>query len=592
MSSAADLLRVLVVDDIAASRQALCDLVSGLGHCALSADSGEAALRQVEQETPDLVLLDLLMPGLDGFEVTQRLRRLAPQRWIPIIVTSGLQGEQPFIKALEAGADDYLARPVEPALLAAKLRHYARVLRLQAQTQRLVQRQRDILDNILDPVVTLDEGGRITDFNQAAIALRDAQGRAISVGAACEPFVGVGLPALLEQRQLQLRREGGDSYSAALGLSEWQDGGQRHYTLVMRDLTEQQRIERMKDEFLATVSHELRTPLTSVLGALSLLAAGTVAELPAAARPLAEMARRNGQRLSRLIDDMLDLTKLEGGQLMLQQRVQPMAPLLQEAVAANRAYAVSAGIELTALGLETPGLPEVRLDAERLQQVLSNLLSNAIKHSPAGGRVELILEGSAQAILIKVRDYGPGIPPVFRARMFEKFSQADGTDRRAQEGTGLGLYITRQFVERMGGRIWSEDPEGGGALFCVSFPAAAGQPQPPLLLHVDRSWEARDRIARWLGPAWRVEGVADLKQAEALLERAQVCIADPQGQGSADTFCQSLKRVLKGRPLLLLSDSLDADFCRAMDLHWLRASECSSHQLLETLRHLSPGAKL
>jgi len=591
MSAAPSSLEVLVVDDIDASRQAVCELVEALGHRAVGAASGLAALQQVQRQPPDLVLLDLLMPGLDGFEVTGRIQALSPQRWLPVIVTSGLQGEEPFIRALEAGADDYLERPVNPALLGAKLRHYARVLELQSRSMRLVQLQRDTLDNILDPVITLGMDGRVEDFNQAAMALRDAQDRPLATGMGCASLFDRPLSELLECRALEVSRGGSDRFTAALGLSEWRERGRSHYTLVLRDLSEQQRIDRMKDEFLAAVSHELRTPLTAVLGSLSLLAAGKAGALPESARPLAEMARRNGQRLSRLIDDMLDLTKLEGGQLALQQRVQALGPLLQEALTTHRAYAEAADVRLQGLGLEATGLPEVRVDSERLQQVLANLLSNAVKHSPPGAVVELGLSASAQGCRIQVRDYGSGIAPGFQARMFEKFSQADGSDRRAKGGTGLGLYITRQFVERMGGRIWAEQPDGPGACFCVEFPAAsAGAVREALLLHVSRDWSIRERLSRWLGPLWRVDSAADLDQARALVarERPALCIADPQAQGAADEFCLGLQSLLPGCPLLLLSDSVNAEFCRGLGLPWLPLSQVGEQALLAAIRQQMP----
>ena len=319
-------LQVLVVDDILASRRELCALVTELGHAAVGVDSGEAALARLQHSLPDLVLLDLLMPGLDGFEVTRRMRALTGERWLPVVVTSSLHGEQHFIHALENGADDCLSRPVNPALLAAKLRHYGRVLGLQSRLSNLARRQRDMLDNMLDPVLTLDAYGRIEALNRAALTLADTAGRPVASGADCAAVLGLSLPDLRVGRECQLQRRSGAVFPAGIGLTEWRDEGRSHYTLVLRDLTEQRAVERMKDEFLATVSHEPRTPLTSVLGALGLLAGGAASVLPAAALPLAEVAQRNGGRLSRLIDDVLDLTKLEGDRLVLHLRPLTLTP--------------------------------------------------------------------------------------------------------------------------------------------------------------------------------------------------------------------------------------------------------------------------
>jgi signal transduction histidine kinase len=564
-------LEILVVDDILASRRALCALVIELGHTAIGADSGLAALARVRDRTPDLVLLDLLMPDLDGFEVSRRMRRLTGGRWLPVIVTSSLQGEEHFIHALESGADDYLSRPVNPALLAAKLRHYGRVLGLQDKLSTLAHRQQLTLDNILDPVITVSDKGEVEEFNLAAQSLVDHDGQPLAPGMACQALFGVDAATLLNQRECRLRRRDSGEFSAEIGFGRWFDHDREHVTLVLRDLTERRQVERMKDEFLATVSHELRTPLTSVMGALGLLAGGAAGALPAAALTLAEVARRNGERLGRLIDDILDLTKLEGDRLVLHLRAQPLAPLLREAIAANQAYASRAGVTLVAEGIDI-ATGDIALDADRFLQVMANLLSNAIKHSPAGESVRLVLAASPQGCRISVRDRGPGIDPQFRARMFDKFSQADGSDRRAMGGTGLGLYITRMLVERMGGRIVA-DEVAGGASFSVLLAAAhaADRPALPTVLHVERDMETRAQVARWLASTCSVEGAADLLQAQLLVAAhpARLVIGNPQAQASADAFCAGLRTLAAGRPVLLFGDGIDADFSRQAGLPWL-----------------------
>ncbi len=569
-------LEILVVDDILESRRALCALVTELGHTAIGADCGLAALALVRDHAPDLVLLDLLMPDLDGFEVSRRMRGLTEGRWLPVIVTSSLQGEEHFIHALESGADDYLSRPVNPALLEAKLRHYSRVLGLQSRLSTLAQRQQLILDNILDPVVTLGADGRVEEFNRAAQALVDREGHPLAPGTACQALLGVDTATLLGQRECTLRRHDGSEFAAEIGSGRWLDEHGEQVTLVLRDLTERRQIERMKDEFLATVSHELRTPLTSVLGAIGLLAGGAAGALPAAALPLAEVARRNGERLSRLIDDILDLTKLEGDRLMLHLRPQPLAPLLREAIAANQAYASRAGVTLVAEGLDTP-TGDVPLDADRFLQVMANLLSNAIKHSPAQALVRVLLTASPEGCRITVRDRGPGVAAEFRARMFDKFSQADGSDRRALGGTGLGLYITRMLVERMGGRIGVDEVVGGGASFSVVLASATapGGPAAPTVLHVERDLQVRERVARWLASSCRVISAADLTQAHALaaVHRPRLVIGNPQAQGSADAFCVTLRSLANSRPVLLLGDGIDADFSRQAGLPWLSLAQ-------------------
>jgi len=576
-------LRILVADDIEVSRLQLCALVQALGHEVHPVSSGAQAVQQAVQQAPDLVLLDLLMPDMDGFAVTEQLRSLIYDRWLPVIVTSSLEGDEHFIHALLGGADDYLTRPINPALLEAKLRHYSRVLGLQSRLAVQSQRQRDIHDNILDAVITLDGHGLIEEANFAAMRLFGDGVRRLD-GQPCKQVLGVSLDQVISQAQVPLTRSDGVAFPAELALSEWRETARVHYTVVVRDLTERQHMARMKDEFLATVSHELRTPLTSVLGALGLLASGAAGALPKAAVPLAEVAKRNGERLSRLIDDVLDLTKLEGNQMVLQLRPMHLAPLLREALSANQGYAQRAGVHLS---LEVPeGSPQVRLDADRFLQVMANLLSNAIKHSPAGEAVHVVLTWTEAVVRVRVRDRGPGIDPKFRARMFEKFSQADGSDRRAQGGTGLGLYITRMLVERMGGEVAVDSVAGEGATFIVALPVMDAKVPvlAPWVLHIDSDVDARRRVADWLLPLCPVEGAANLPQAQALYQqrarqRPAMVIADPQTQGLAEDFCAALQRLAPGRVVLLYSDAVDAEFVGRLGLNWLQKSQGGREQL-------------
>jgi signal transduction histidine kinase len=240
---------------------------------------------------------------------------------------------------------------------------------------------------------------------------------------------------------------------------------------IMHDITQRREIERLKSEFVSVVSHELRTPLTSIRGSLGLLAGGAAGELAAPSQRLVDIAYRNSISLTALIDDILDLEKAASGRMALHFQTQALAPLLAQAIDTHAGYAHQFQVQLV-LRDEAPEV-QVNLDAARLLQVLANLLSNASKFSPPQGVVTLSASLCDDGVRICVIDAGPGIPEEFKHRIFEKFSQADGSDRRKKGGTGLGLAISRAIVQAMGGSIGFESPAAGGARFFVELPSAA-----------------------------------------------------------------------------------------------------------------------
>jgi signal transduction histidine kinase len=183
------------------------------------------------------------------------------------------------------------------------------------------------------------------------------------------------------------------------------------------------------------------------------------------------IATKNSQRLTRLINDLLDMEKLLFGEMIFDQRRQPLLPLVEEALESLEASAAEHGVAL-ALADKVPPATEVYVDRDRLLQALGNLISNAIKFSPPQGTVEISIDSIGSRLRVTVRDHGPGVPAGFRERIFQKFAQADSSASRQKGGTGLGLAITRELIERMGGEVGFESMEGQGASFYFDLPTA------------------------------------------------------------------------------------------------------------------------
>ncbi|HYE48034.1 MAG TPA: CHASE3 domain-containing protein [Azospirillaceae bacterium] len=340
-------------------------------------------------------------------------------------------------------------------------------------------RLRAIFDSVQEGILTADAAGAVESANGAVLRL---------FGHDAESLRAAGLPGLLAlpggeplDAASVLARADGGSFEASgrragggglfpVEVTATRAGEDRLLTLTIRDISARKEMDRMKNEFISTVSHELRTPLTSIRGALGLVV-GMGAGLPEKMLSLVQIAHRNAERLIGLVNDILDIEKIESGRMEFSFHHLDLAEAAAEAVEANNAYAAGRRVELR-LKVETAPVM-VMADAQRLQQVMANLISNAVKFSPEGGEVTVTVGvDPAGRARVAVHDVGPGVPESFRARIFQKFAQADSADSRAKGGTGLGLSISRMIVERHSGEVGFES-RPGDTCFHIHLPLAS-----------------------------------------------------------------------------------------------------------------------
>lgn len=443
-------------------------------------------------------------------------------------------------------------------------------------------RFRQLVESSPDAVV-IASGDRMAFVNQGATTLfgaKDAQ------QLSSKPLGGLLHPASRERIGERIRRASEENESS--GLHEEKilrlDGTAvdvemialpfsakrgRAVQLVLRDITRRKELDRMKNEFISTVSHELRTPLTSIRGSLKLISAGVTGSLPPKAVDMVTIAHDSCERLIHLVNDILDMQKIEAGKMSFNLRPLDLGVQVQKAADGNRAYAQTFGVTIQ-VDHRAPGA-RIVADSDRLIQVFTNLMSNAVKFSPRGGMVTVSVDAREKGFRVSVADRGAGIPEEFRSRIFQKFSQADSSDARSKQGTGLGLSITKAIVEGLGGVIGFESVVGRGTAFHVDLPRyeepapapgndSGGRPRI-LVCEDDRRYSTVLKLGLE-SAGFAVDVAAFAADAKAMAERQSYAAMTldlllPDQDGAA--LLQDLRRNPKTRdlPVVIVSAFLD-----------------------------------
>lgn len=286
-----------------------------------------------------------------------------------------------------------------------------------------------------------------------------------------ESFAARVMHGETDEQEWTLVRRDGSTLPVLLSLSALRDdNGQITGSIaIAHDLTEAKRLDSMKADFVATVSHELRTPLTSIKGAVQIMAAARE-QLPPAFGKLLDIADKNCARLATMVNDILDLEKIERRKMVFDCQPQSLAPVVRDAVRSVQPYADGYGVRVQCRATDNDAAFGCMVDAGRLTQVMVNLLSNAIKFSPRGAQVDVVLTATPGQVRFAVVDRGPGIPDEFRDRIFEKFAQAGHVSARSSGGSGLGLAICKAIIEHHEGRIGFDSVYGEGSTFYFELP--------------------------------------------------------------------------------------------------------------------------
>jgi PAS domain S-box-containing protein len=498
---------ILVIDDTPENLNLLSAMLTEQGYKVRSVTKGSTGLRGAMSAPPDLVLLDVNMPEMNGYEVCEKLKADDRTQEIPVIFLSALDNVLDKVKAFEVGGVDYITKPFHVEEVLARIENHLMIRQLQkqlqAQNEQLQQeiRERQLAEEKFaiafrsspNPIaIATLSAARFLDVNPSFLQMSGYTLEQVIGRTPVELNLGKDKQAIAESIQLlpetgslhnhefELATKSGEVKIILLSLEMIDLAGVPCALLIANDITERKRLE---NEFISLVSHELRTPLTSTVGALDLLSAGQLTNLTAQGQQILRIATSNTERLIRLVNDILDLERMKLGKISMQKVKCNAADLLIMASEEMQGMADKSQVQLVV----NPVQVEIWADPDRLLQTLTNLLSNAIKFSEPGNKVwlsakltedeKLVIEDTpfTKYLLLSIQDQGRGIPADKLEIIFERFQQVDASDSRKKGGTGLGLAICRHIVQQHDGKIWVESDLGAGSTFYVLLPLSTEQ---------------------------------------------------------------------------------------------------------------------
>jgi CheY-like chemotaxis protein/signal transduction histidine kinase len=522
--------RVLVVDDNVMNVELLKDALESMEQSVLSAFNGQEAIRLAVADSPDLILLDIMMPDMDGYQVLEELKRNPRTRDIPVIFVSALDKTKDIVRGFKLGTYDYITKPFKIEEVKARV---LSALQLK-DTQDALRRERDKLDQIfqfsVDGIALLDDQLRVVAANppfghwfgltltaQGMPIIDSAQANdpdSLNVyqlfGCQC-PY---GLVCPLHQPDqvslpIQQRDEGPEasngsgSHAATASLNyitvRTQSGELRYlhlragkipavgkspesYVLMVRDLTEEKLIEQRKETFVATLTHDLKTPIRAEVRALELLRAGSFGPLTQDQLDVLNEIIHSNQFMHQMVDSLLTTYKYEDGKARLNLESRDLNALLESILSGDLKTLATEKQQTLALTL-APNLPPIWLDPMEIRRVINNLVHNAISYTPTGGTITVSSEAITDEktgqpmVRVAVRDTGRGIEPEYLQTLFDRYFTLAKKFR--QVGTGLGLYLSRQILQAHGGQIGVESQVGQGSCFFFTLPVTANPAEQP-----------------------------------------------------------------------------------------------------------------
>lgn len=483
--------KILIVDDISENISALQRQLKRPDRFFLKATSGQEALTILAKEDISLLILDIKMPDMNGWEVASRLKTIERLKDIPILFMTAEYISDEFIqKGFEIGAVDYIIKPIEPFLLQCKVDVFLRLYGQQLELEEKEKRYINLFNQANDPILVHDRDGKIIDVNKRSVELTGYSRDELLLMNILDlkpkwksTFEQKGLPVIIEKGsasfETEIMKKNGTIIEVEISANMVNFPKEGMVQAVARDITERKRTEqtliiakemaeeanRVKSEFLANMNHEIRTPMNGIVGILGLL---SDTDLDNEQREYLSLLQESTGGLLRLVNDLFRFSKIESGNMIVEKALMSLQQVISACMDFYKPQAKLKGLDLT--WHADSNIPECLVgDPEIIRQMILNLVGNAIKFTEKGcvnfrADVESI-KGKDILLHFKVEDTGIGIPEGKMNIIFREFTQADGSLTRKYGGTGIGLSICSQLVKMLEGELWAQSEEGKGSTF-------------------------------------------------------------------------------------------------------------------------------
>ncbi|RMH68275.1 MAG: response regulator [Gemmatimonadetes bacterium] len=482
---------ILIVDDERTLVQIVSKMVEGAGYQTLSANSGPQALALLASESVDLVLLDIMMPGVSGYEVCREIKATYPD-YLPVIMVTAKRALEDKVSGFEHGADDYVVKPFHSTELLARIKAMLRIKAMHEQHQQMLKRVsaeksklKAVFNSTRDGLITLagDHPPQVSNVNRIVTELFH-----------CKAIELIGLPLDdLIHRCRKTFREGdalatylrdpnpGDEVCKASTMDQVFEvsrspvvdaGGVRVGEIIsFHEITKSHQLAELRDDVSHMLVHDLKNPLAAILTSLQVVMKSQERQLAPANVELLESAYHSGLRLMGMIGDILDVYRSDASALLITPETFDLVQLILEAIAEQRIFSTEKEITLEFEPLaDVDASYRVLADRHKIYRVLTNLIDNAIQFTPRGGIIRVQLDRLADQFQISVIDTGEGIPAEFVSKVFDRFSQAEARIQGKKISTGLGLAFCKLVVEAHHGTISVQSQLGQGSIFRFTLP--------------------------------------------------------------------------------------------------------------------------